>query len=142
MTADELQRQFSERLPIPALANPAIVCCRDAMERSCREAMKELKLMDEKGNPVEPTPSGTTAEQQRELEVQRAKAERAIKNSYKAYREALPPLHGSENIRDFIACVAHGMAIEVFDVREASKMLYAAQVAAAAQPRPGKTDFL
>lgn len=46
-----------------------------------------------------------------------------------AYRKSMPPLSGSENIRDFVACVAHGMLIEVFSNTDSAKLLYAAQVA-------------
>jgi len=50
-----------------------------------------------------------------------------------AYRSAMPPLSGSRNIRDFVACVAHAMAIDAIDGRGGAKLLYAAQVANAAQ---------
>ena len=50
----------------------------------------------------------------------------AILNARKAYRSALPPLAGHENIRDFIACVAHAMLLRAIDNDDASKLLYAA----------------
>jgi hypothetical protein len=46
-----------------------------------------------------------------------------------AYRQAMPDLAGAENIRDFIACVAQAMLLQVIDPTEAPKLLYAAQVA-------------
>jgi hypothetical protein len=46
-----------------------------------------------------------------------------------AYRKALPPLHGNRNIRDFVACIAHGVLINVIPISCATKLLYAAQVA-------------
>ena len=49
--------------------------------------------------------------------------------SRRAYRLSLPALTGSRNVRDFIACVTHGMLLGVIDPDEASKFLYAAQVA-------------
>jgi hypothetical protein len=49
----------------------------------------------------------------------------------KAYRNAMPPLSGYENIRDFIACTAHGMIIGAIYEDQGSKLLYAAQVALA-----------
>lgn len=58
-----------------------------------------------------------------------------------AYRKALPDLVGYENIRDFIACVTHGMTINTITAFQASKFLYAAQVALAAlrrEPRPSE----
>jgi hypothetical protein len=53
----------------------------------------------------------------------------------KAYRRALPPLSGQENIRDFIACVAYGMLIEAIDEKTGPKLLYAAQVAHTMLPK-------
>jgi len=46
-----------------------------------------------------------------------------------AYRQSLPPLVGRRNIRDFTACVAHGMLLKVIDPAEGARILYAAQVA-------------
>lgn len=46
-----------------------------------------------------------------------------------AYRDAMPSLEGYENIRDYIACVAHGMLLGVIDPLEGPKFLYAAQIA-------------
>ena len=56
-----------------------------------------------------------------------------------AFRSAMPPLLGADNIRDFIACVAHGMLIGVIENKGATKLLYAAQVAFAAQTRTEPT---
>jgi hypothetical protein len=59
----------------------------------------------------------------------------------RAYRRAMPPLSGQENICDFIACVAHAMIVHVFQDDTATKLLYAAQVAhttSRGQPVPKK----
>jgi hypothetical protein len=48
-----------------------------------------------------------------------------------AYRQALPPLCGQENIRNFIACVAHGILIDAIGDSTGARLLYAAQVASA-----------
>ena len=45
------------------------------------------------------------------------------------YRLAMPPLTGSRNVRDFIACTTHGLLLGALDVNEATRLLYAAQVA-------------
>ena len=47
----------------------------------------------------------------------------------RAYLDAMPPLSGSENIRDFIACVTHAMIADIILESSGSKLLYAAQVA-------------
>jgi hypothetical protein len=57
----------------------------------------------------------------------------------KAFRKALPALSSPENIRDFIACVAHGTLIGTIQGPDAARLLYAAQVAhtaARTQPTP------
>ena len=57
----------------------------------------------------------------------------------KAFRRALPPLAGRENIRDFIACVAHGMLLKAIDSAEGARLLYAAQIAyTASEPPPSR----
>ncbi|MGD0830631.1 MAG: hypothetical protein ABR907_06795 [Terracidiphilus sp.] len=59
-----------------------------------------------------------------------------------AYREAMPPLDGYENIRNFIACATHGILIEAIPQKMANQLLYAAQVALASlnfEPRQRKS---
>lgn len=45
------------------------------------------------------------------------------------YRTAMPVPSGRKGIRDFIACVAHGVLIGAITPRESTALLYAAQVA-------------
>jgi hypothetical protein len=47
----------------------------------------------------------------------------------RAYLDAMPPLSGEENIRDFIACVTHAMLANIILDNSGAKLLYAAQVA-------------
>jgi len=55
----------------------------------------------------------------------------------RAFRKAMPPLSGADNIRDFIACTAYGMLLGAIDAPDGSRLLYAAQVARGAlQPAP------
>jgi hypothetical protein len=59
-----------------------------------------------------------------------------------AYCKAMPPLAGYENIRDFLACAAHGILIEAIPQKMANQLLYAAQVALATlhyEPKPRKS---
>ena len=53
----------------------------------------------------------------------------AVRKGNLGYRKAMPRLSGYENIRDFIACVAHGMLIGAIDGDDGTRLLYAAQVA-------------
>jgi hypothetical protein len=49
-----------------------------------------------------------------------------------AYRKAMPELVGYENIRDFIACVGHGMVMGTMTAFQADKLLCAARLALSA----------
>jgi len=63
----------------------------------------------------------------------------AIEQAANAYRDAMPLLLSYENIRDFIACTAHGMLQHVFDLDECRELLGAAKIAMAllkTQPKP------
>jgi hypothetical protein len=53
-----------------------------------------------------------------------------------AYRQAMPSLSGPDNIRDFIACAAHGMLIGAISATDCARLLYAAQVARGALQDP------
>ena len=50
-------------------------------------------------------------------------------DAFAAYRAAMPALSGEANIRDFIACAAHGMLIDAIDGPIGARLLYAPQVA-------------
>jgi acyl-CoA synthetase (NDP forming) len=52
--------------------------------------------------------------------------------SREAFRRAMPPLDSPANITDFIACVAHGLLLEIISDSDSARLLYAAQVASSA----------
>jgi hypothetical protein len=56
-----------------------------------------------------------------------------------AFRLAMPPLAGSQNIRDFITCVGFAMTADIFLEGTGSKLLYAAQIALNAAEPPHRT---
>jgi hypothetical protein len=89
----------------PALANPAVAQCFEAWTQA-----SEAVYASEKS----------------EYSANKAAA--------KAYRQALPALSGVANICDFIACTAYGILIEAIPAAEGARLLYAAQVARAADP--------
>ncbi|MGO8758373.1 MAG: hypothetical protein ACLQG3_09640 [Terracidiphilus sp.] len=93
----------------PALANPAVAHCCEVWQRAARL----LVAADE-------------------AEI------RIVRYAGAAYRSAMPPLAGPGSVSDFVACVTYGMSLGVIDPKEASKFLYAAQVAAAAFRNPTK----
>ena len=97
----------------PVSANPAVVRCCEAYARAYKDAKKQGR--SDYG---------------------------ASLYAEKAFRAAMPPLSGSENIRVFIACVAHGMLIEAIEGPVGARLLYAAQVAHCTirtQPAPPKS---
>ena len=57
-----------------------------------------------------------------------------------AFRTALPPLSGYQNICDFIACVGYGILLGTIKPDIGTKLLYAAQVALGAIPQQSKTQ--
>ena len=60
----------------------------------------------------------------------------AEKHGKAAYSQAMPDLIGYDNIQNYVACVAKGLLLELFGNDEASRLLYAAQVALTACRRP------
>jgi len=86
--------------PIAASANPAVARCLDAWARANKAERAKGKS---KGDA--------------EIAADRA------------YRDAMPPIAGQENIRDFIACVTHAMIVQIISPFMSTKLLYAAQVA-------------
>lgn len=99
--------------PIAAIANPAVARCLKAWARANK--------------------------------AERAKGKNKSDASYeanRAYLNAMPPLSGNENIRDFIACVTYAMIDTIILADEGTKLLYAAQVAhtiTRSQSTPPKT---
>jgi hypothetical protein len=66
-------------------------------------------------------------------------AQLSLKAGQLAYALAIPPLIGGDSIRDFIACVTHGMLLGAISGPDATRLLYAAQVAHSAIPKKRKT---
>jgi len=67
--------------------------------------------------------------------------ETAMEMGKVAYCASLPKLAGSANIRDFIACITHAMAMGYIASTEGTRLLYAAQVAHTARTkRPKKRN--
>jgi len=89
--------------PNPHTRNQAIQRCCDARDRSLEESFEQ----------------GLSSSQTKE-------------RAEKAYRDALPDLTGYENIRDFIACIAHGVLTGDIHPIEGPRHFYAAQVAISA----------
>ena len=56
-------------------------------------------------------------------------AAKALRMASVAYKLAMPKMDSLPTIRAAIACIAQGITLEVFDGRDGSQLLYAAQVA-------------
>ena len=86
--------------PIAAIANPAVARCLNAWARASKAERARGK----------------------------SKSEASIEAD-RAYLNAMPPLSGNDNIRDFIACVAYAMIDHIVLADQGAKLLYAAQIA-------------
>jgi hypothetical protein len=64
-------------------------------------------------------------------------AAKALRMASVAYKLAMPKMDSLPTIRAAIACVAQGITLEVFDGRDGSQLLYAAQVALAVLKQTG-----
>jgi hypothetical protein len=91
-------------LSTPALANPAVARCCQIWQSVFRAEL------DRGQHPV-----------------------LAARSAGEAYCGAMPSLFGEQNIRDFIACVAHGILLQAIEEKDGGKLLCAAQVACAFQ---------
>jgi hypothetical protein len=67
------------------------------------------------------------------------KTETAMSAGKMAYAIMMPRLSGADNVRDFIACVTHGMLIGAISGADATRLLYAAQVARTMLPKRRKS---
>jgi len=73
-----------------------------------------------------------TDEWNRAYELAKSKglpANKAVRMAAMAYKLAMPKMESLPAIHAAIAAIAHGITLEVFDGRDASQLLYAAQVA-------------
>jgi hypothetical protein len=84
----------------PALDNPAVARCHEAMERALKAATIDGEVL-----PF------------------------AYIDAYQAYREAMPPVSDYQNICDFIVCATYGMLIGAIQHASGSKFLSAARIA-------------
>jgi hypothetical protein len=64
---------------------------------------------------------------------------KAVRMAAVAYKLAMPKMDNLPAIRAAIACIAQGITLEVFDGRDGSQLLYAAQVALATLKAKGVT---
>ncbi len=115
------------------------------MSTETQPALAPLPAPPAEPAPANPAVTRCTAAFARVYRAELAKGEHKVSATYRAtraYRDAMPPLVGHENIRDFIACTAQGLLLGAIESSHCTKLLYAAQVALGAvrsQPKPPKT---
>ena len=97
--------------PDPAPANPAVARCIDAYNRAGRAARAKGEYDSQIG-----------------------------KIAARAYREAMPIPVERESIRDFIACVARGVALDAIDPKQSAQLLSAARTALSVLRREPKAS--
>lgn len=101
----------SSRSTPPSLSNPAVARCAKAWQRTYDRIVSAAPNHGEDAEKIE--------------DFARDEAEAAFRN-------ALPPLSGEENIRDFIACVGHALVKEILLPIVCTDYLEAAKVALSA----------
>ena len=72
----------------------------------------------------------------KEQEEKKAPTEDRYEIAKLAYCAALPKLSSRPEITDFIACIAHAMAMGILPGAEGTRLIYAAQVAHSTLPSP------
>jgi hypothetical protein len=102
---DRVQQELFQYLQIYPIPSLAVSLCVKAFEQAISEQMKE-----------------------------KAKPELVKECGRIMYCNMLPKLVNRECIRDFIACVVHGMAVGIIPGPEGARLLYGAQVAQQALP--------
>jgi hypothetical protein len=60
---------------------------------------------------------------------------KALRMAQVAYKLAMPKMDSLPTIKAAISCIAQGITLEVFDGRDGSQLLYAAQVALSVLPK-------
>jgi hypothetical protein len=110
MTPNRLKEAVAETIGIYPVPNMAVEHCTKAYTQAAKDATAEGKS-----------------------------AELSLKAGQLAYGLAIPPLTGGDSIGDFIACVTHGMLLGAIPGSDATRLLYAAQVAHSAVPKGRKS---
>ena len=116
------QSSTASRSAPPSLTNPAVAHCSKAWERTYKRVLSAA--FDE----------GKDADDWEGFAREQAEV---------AFRNALPPLCGEDNIRDFIACVAYALVNEIIlpiictDYMEAAKIALSAVRAQRRPSNPG-----
>ena len=100
--------------------NPALQRCCEARNRAIQKAIEAeiarlLPVAYWQKSPVPPTAAD-------------ANQQTVFGAGSNAFMAELPELDSLNNVRDYAACIAHAMALDVIDPSHGPKLLYAAQV--------------
>jgi|HubBroStandDraft_1064217.scaffolds.fasta_scaffold581269_2 hypothetical protein len=116
LTLVEALNRVTTADPGPAAPpEPETASAKAAFRRCCAAWQRAFKayMDEEEGNPLN-----------------RTDIYLASQTAAPAYCSALPMLAGEDGIRDFLACTAHGIAIDAISLDKGAHLLYAAQIAA------------
>jgi hypothetical protein len=105
--------------------SPAIQRCCDARNRIFIETAKSLRA-----NPAPDNPA-MNAEKFSELLAKAGQSYATRKAAAASYRYAMPDPSTRQGIKDYIACVLHGMTIEAVNQRDGAALLAGARIALA-----------
>jgi hypothetical protein len=105
-------RKFAKSAGVYPIPNVAVIACSSAWAAIIKEESEKLD------NSTETDP------RKRLEEVETCRRKGKI-----AYCESLPKLSSRDEVTDFIACVVHGMALDIIPGPEGTRLLYGAQVA-------------
>ncbi len=96
-----------------SLSNPAVARCAEAWDRTYH-----LASIDPEDDSLEPSHNNSDFFACQQADI--------------AFRNAMPPLCGYQNIQNFIACVAYARLRKIIYPDDAGELLFAAQVALSA----------
>jgi hypothetical protein len=130
--------RFAEEAGIYPVPNIAVEVCVSAYVQTRTEEIEKWVQEDRKRKEErEKQEEGESSERQEDQvgqENREKKAENIERLSRIAYAVALPKLTDADSIREFIACVVHGMAIGAIPSSEGARLLFGARIAYSALP--------
>jgi hypothetical protein len=99
-----------------------------AIQRCCDARNQVLAILDA-NFPTEENPAFNKETFIQDMLAKTANKRSFLEDAAAAFCSAMPELNTRQGVRDYIACVLHGISIGVIDPAHGTKYLYGAQVA-------------
>jgi hypothetical protein len=99
-----------------------------AIQRCCDARNQVLAVLDT-NPPTEENPAFNAADFIQAMLANTANKVSFLESAAAAFCSSMPELNTRQGVRDYIACVLHGISIGVIDPAHGTKYLYGAQVA-------------